>query len=334
MYRLHVRRSSISVAVAALLCVTFANGAAAMPSSTTTPAAPIAPTDGVHLLQTVWMGGCTVDFSLEPLANAEYEVNVVNGLGAIAHVTGITFNQVGDLDPRADVRYGVVESLPENATGMATSMGDVSLLPVNLMPDAHNEDLNNDMRDRIVAHETLHVLGLDHDDEAWSRSPDELMNPTQPWTPLEFGAGDLAGMAYLRRVNQCVQPPVSSPPPLPTIDPSIAASPAASRAGSGSRPTGSGTTSDESESAQSESTPGRESSASGGCGSGSNRRTDGSEGTCAPPRHDRPSEPPRHEEPKDPPKHEEPKDPPKQEEHRDQPDPGARGHSHSDRDEH
>jgi hypothetical protein len=171
----------------------------------------------------VWTEGCQIDFSLDATASSEYRANVLTGLTAISSVTGMTFNQVGAGDSRAAIRYSVIASLPDGEAGLASNYGDITLLDVSALPSAHSAQLDGYVRDRIIAHETLHVLGLDHDDDAWTNNPDEVMNPSLTAQPLEFGAGDVAGMERLRGLNRCSRPSPTAPAPVPTVDPTIAA---------------------------------------------------------------------------------------------------------------
>jgi hypothetical protein len=255
-----------------------------------------APTDGLHLLQTVWSGGCTVNFAVDSGAASDYRENVLNSLQAIAVTTGLVFNQVGSDDPRAAIRYSVADSLPDQVMGLATSMGDVTLLDESALPNRNDATLDAELRDRIVAHETLHVLGLDHDADVGAGTPDELMSPTVTWAPLEFGAGDLRGMKYLTGINGC-QPPapaaaggapagsaaalaaaVASAPPVVTVDPVLTAAEPEAVIAQPERGNGGGNSGSAS---QAEDGDGRGSSPSRGCGQ--SRRSDSSDGTCAPP---------------------------------------------------
>jgi hypothetical protein len=152
---------------------------------------------------------------------------MVGGLAAIAKVTGLSFNQVSADDDRAAIHYAVGDTQQDNAMGLASTDGNVTLLDASWMPDAGDDALNKGFRDRVVAHETLHALGLDHDSDVGSGRPDELMNPSQPWAPLKFGKGDVTGMKYIRDTNECSPPAPGSPAPVPTVDPTIANDPVA-----------------------------------------------------------------------------------------------------------
>jgi hypothetical protein len=166
--------------------------------------APAASADGLHLLPRVWMGGCSVEYSLDARARTQYATNIAYALAAISTNTGISFTRVDGRASSAAIRVSVVDSLPSQELGLASTLGEITLADESRLPSAHNEVLDSELRDRIVAHEVLHALGLAHDDEAWSLSPDELMNPRQRWQPLRFGDGDRTGMAYLRSANHCV----------------------------------------------------------------------------------------------------------------------------------
>ena len=183
--------------------------------------------DGLHVLSDVWTGGCTVNFSVDPTAGSEFATNMVDSLSAIAKVTGLKFNQVSASDDRAAIRYTVGDTQQDNAMGLASTDGNIVLKDAQQMPDAGNAKMNDGFRDRVVAHETLHALGLDHDSDTGSGRPDELMNPSQPWEPLKFGKGDLTGMKYIRDINECTPPAAGAPAPAPTVDASIASDPAA-----------------------------------------------------------------------------------------------------------
>ena len=165
--------------------------------------APAASADGLHLLPRFWMGGCRVDYSLDARSGSQYAVNVAHALAAIAAITGIAFSRVERTGPLVSIRFAVIDGMPSQEMGLASTGGDIQLADVSQLPAAHDAVLDNALRDRIVAHEVLHVLGLAHDEEAWSLIPDELMNPRQSWRPLQFGAGDKTGMAYVRSVNHC-----------------------------------------------------------------------------------------------------------------------------------
>ncbi len=183
--------------------------------------------DGLHVLSDVWTGGCTVNFSVDVTAGSEFATNMVDSFSAIAKVTGLTFNQVSASDDRAAIRYTVGDTQQDNAMGLASTDGNIVLKDAQQMPDAGNAKMNDGFRDRVVAHETLHALGLDHDSDTGSGRPDELMNPSQPWEPLKFGKGDLTGMKYIRDINECTPPAAGAPAPAPTVDASIASDPAA-----------------------------------------------------------------------------------------------------------
>lgn len=219
MYRTLAHRGpAVAVLTAMISALSIAGAVGASATSSTT-----ASSDGLHLLPDVWTGGCEIDFSLDPSASAEYRANVFNALTAIAGVTGMSFNQVAPGDSGADIRYSVVASLPDGVAGLASNFGDVTLLDVGALPSANSAKLDSYVRDRIIAHETLHVLGLDHDDDAWTNHPDEVMSPTPSWRPLDFGSGDVAGMEHLRGINRCTRPSPGAPLPVPSVDPTMAA---------------------------------------------------------------------------------------------------------------
>jgi hypothetical protein len=219
MYKVVAHRAPAVAVVAAMIAALSVAGA----GSASATSGSTAGTDGVHLLPDVWTEGCQIDFSLDATASSEYRANVLNGLTAISSVTGMTFNQVGAGDSRAAIRYSVIASLPDGEAGLASNYGDITLLDVSALPSANSAQLDGYVRDRIIAHETLHVLGLDHDDDAWTNNPDEVMNPSLTAQPLEFGAGDVAGMERLRGLNRCSRPSPTAPAPVPTVDPTIAA---------------------------------------------------------------------------------------------------------------
>ena len=185
------RRVRRAVSTAAVAVTVFALGAST------------ARADGLHMRPRFWLGGCTATYSLDQRATAEYAANVGASLTAISRYTGMSFTRVPSAGA-ASFRFVVSDDFDGDELGLANGMGDVELADISELPSAHDDAIDGQLRDRIVTHEMLHALGLDHDAEEWSLAPDEVMNPRQAWKPLQFGNGDRAGMAYLRSVNHCI----------------------------------------------------------------------------------------------------------------------------------
>lgn len=188
---------------------------------------PPASADGLHLLPRVWKLGCAINYSLDPRAEADYGPNIATALEDIHIAAGFGFTQLMWGDSRASIRFRVVDELP-GYLGLAGSDGDIRLLAAPNMPQDPRPSMNSMLRDQVAIHETLHVLGLDHDssNEVYETT-DEVMYPGASWGRLTFGEGDREGMAHVSALNGCLAPdPLTQPKPtVPLVNVATPAQP-------------------------------------------------------------------------------------------------------------
>jgi len=152
-----------------------------------------------------WAKGCVVTYSLTRQAE-EYAPYVKAAYAAISGPTNFMFTRVPAGDTPAGIRISVNRKMPGGADGWGSTVGTLQLSPIAKLPDWGSNGTNDNLRTNLIAHETMHVLGLDHDmDET------EVMYPVLPTGPLAFGASDLAGLSALRTLNHCTSPGVQDP---------------------------------------------------------------------------------------------------------------------------
>jgi len=193
--------------------------------------------DGLHLLPWSWKLGCAINYSVDARGDAEYGPNIAAGLESLHVATGFGFTKLAAGDTRASIRFVIVDELPPGVAGRASSTGRIELLTSSKLGGSWDPSRSSMVRDEIVIHETLHVLGLDHDLDEGAAVSDEIMFTSARWGVLTFGEGDREGMAHVSALNGCVAPdpnaqpvpavplsgssrqPSSSPTPAPTAAP-------------------------------------------------------------------------------------------------------------------
>jgi hypothetical protein len=159
----------------------------------------------------------------------EYGTYIERGLSKIGEKMSMTFTRIGTGDPNAMIRYTENPSLTNGAAGWGGTDGSVQLAPMQYIPDWQNPVTNDNIRESLIIHETLHVFGLDHDMDEGSPFPDEIMYPILPTGPVSFGNGDLTGMAFVKEKNKCgtgqaVTPPTTTPPIVHVVVPTAGTS--------------------------------------------------------------------------------------------------------------
>jgi hypothetical protein len=156
----------------------------------------------------IWHAGCALTYSLTP-QSAEYAPYVETAYAAISGPTNFTFTRLPDGDQTASIRIRVN---PEWTTGISQTIGGtrglIYLAPSAAFPDSLNAVDNTNFRINVVAHVTLHSLGLGDDPTNTER---EVMTPTVLDEPLTFGPSDLAGLTVLKNENHCISPGVQDP---------------------------------------------------------------------------------------------------------------------------
>ncbi len=209
-----LRRAAAAAGVAALIAVAGASSASA---------------DGINIFAgdpaMAWHGGCSSGYSLDARTESDYALAVADGLAHVTSVTGIAFTRVPLDDPSAAIRYVVDDDLPAGVSGWGSTSGDVRLAPAAALPDWRDPVVNAYIREALVIHESLHVLGMDHDVDRGASEPDEIMHAMLPIGPIAFGPGDLAGMGYIRELNGCAasttpmtpDPPAAGIPEAPIV---------------------------------------------------------------------------------------------------------------------
>jgi hypothetical protein len=177
---------------------------------------PSAVADGLHLLPRVWTLGCAINFSMDARTETEYGPNVISALENLHVATGFGFTRLAAGDTRASIRFETVDDIPGGYAGMAYYSGKVELLTTSRIGASFDPSRSSMARDEIVIHETLHELGLDHDQDEGAAISDEMMYPATRWGVLSFGEGDREGMAHVSALNGCV-PPDPTAQPVPTV---------------------------------------------------------------------------------------------------------------------
>ncbi len=179
-------------------------------------AGPAAMADGLHLLPWTWKLGCAINYSVDARGDTEYGPNIVTALESLHVVTGFGFTKLAVGDTRASIRFEVVDDIPGGHIGQASSTGQILLLTSAKVGASFDPARSSMIRDEIVIHETLHVLGLDHDMDEGATVSDEMMYPAARWGVLTYGEGDREGMAHVSALNGCAAPDPNAQP-VPTV---------------------------------------------------------------------------------------------------------------------
>lgn len=186
-------------------------------------AAPAAHADGLFLIygDRVPEFGCEVTYSIDDTTQAGYGEYLIHSLPQITAYTGIKFTEVAS-EYDADIKYKTVDSLDQyddeagaDAIGITfPDTGEILLLPVEKitgLPWSGNQG-SKIARINLVTHETLHAMGLDHDQT--STNEDEIMAPMIKYDSTDFGSGDRQGLEFIRNANGCSTSGIAAPPVL------------------------------------------------------------------------------------------------------------------------
>lgn len=165
--------------------------------------------DGLHLLYmddgrlVQWQGGCTASVWVEPDALAQYGTAITRARAILARVTGIQLTDAPNSES-ANLRYALTQfdGVDEGRFGEYDDTSKTVLLRDNAPVLAVDPALADNLRFNLVLHETMHWLGLGHDDELGR--PNEMMGIIITNLPFTgFGEGDKTGLAYISILNGC-----------------------------------------------------------------------------------------------------------------------------------
>jgi hypothetical protein len=159
---------------------------------------------------TGWNAGCALTYSLTPEA-ADYAPYAEAAYAAISGPTNFSFTRLPDGDTSASIRISIDPGITNGAAGWGGTDGSVTLTPLALLPDWRNDVTNTNIRNSLLAHESLHTLGLEHDTNMLTPDESEVMYPILGTGPLVFGPSDLAGLTVLKTQNHCISPGVQDP---------------------------------------------------------------------------------------------------------------------------
>lgn len=146
---------------------------------------------GVAQAAQPWLGGCTINYTIDPSASS-YERQITRAVREIGAVSDIAFVRV---DKNPDIIYSMAgESgaiFPEGYVVAASWNYQTRTVWLTslILPGA--------MKRSLVLHETLHAMGLDHVD-----NPDSIMYPVSKGTTA-FSLDDLSGILKVSVANNC-----------------------------------------------------------------------------------------------------------------------------------
>jgi Matrixin len=138
-----------------------------------------------------WIGGCTINYTIDPSATS-YERQIVRAVREISAVSDIEFVRV---NKSPDITYSLAGNSGALAPKgyMVAGAYDYQNRTVWLT-DIY---LPGVMKRSLVLHETLHAIGLDHVD-----NPDSIMYPVATGTTA-FSLDDLSGILKISVANNC-----------------------------------------------------------------------------------------------------------------------------------
>lgn len=146
-----------------------------------------------------WSGGCTVAVDITPTAQDLYGREIGNALATVTLATGITFTTATD---RADLTYQIGDTswLGMDVLGYydydAQAVTLLPVIPAQYVGQKPAKRAN--VRARLLLHETLHWLGLEHD-ESWQ----SVMQPIITEAPPVMDAADLSRVRAAGIANGC-----------------------------------------------------------------------------------------------------------------------------------
>ena len=150
-----------------------------------------------------WAGGCAALIHITPTAEVLYGDDIRTSLGIVSLAAGIEFQQT---DGPADLTYDVGDTSGMGA--LVLGYYDFDRRTVMLIPTIPIQYPDQDTRQqanvhlRLVLHETLHWLGLEHAD-----SPTEVMYATIIDDSPRLGLTDRAELRDQSLANGCIPQP-------------------------------------------------------------------------------------------------------------------------------
>lgn len=150
-----------------------------------------------------WAGGCAALIHITPAAETLYGDDIRTSLGIISFATGIAFQET---DGPADLTYDVGDT--SGIGSLVLGYYDYDTRSVIFSPTIEPQYPGQDTRQqanvhlRLVLHETLHWLGLEH-----AESPTEVMFATITDESPRLGITDLAGLRDVSLANGCIPQP-------------------------------------------------------------------------------------------------------------------------------
>lgn len=146
-----------------------------------------------------WSGGCTVAVDITPTAQDLYGREIANALATVTLVSGVTFEPATD---HADLTYQIGDTAWLGADVIGYFDYDtnaITLLPVVAAQYVGQRPaMRANVRARLVLHETLHWLGLDHD-ESW----ESIMQPIITEAPAVMDSADFSRVRAAGLANGC-----------------------------------------------------------------------------------------------------------------------------------
>lgn len=146
-----------------------------------------------------WTGGCTVAVDITPTAQDLYGREIANALATVTLVTGLAFEPATD---HADLTYQIGDTSwlgPDVLGYFDYDANAITLLPVvPAQYQGQKPAMRANVRARLVLHETLHWLGLDHD-ESWQ----SIMQPIITEAPAVMDSADFSRVRAAGLANGC-----------------------------------------------------------------------------------------------------------------------------------
>ena len=144
--------------------------------------------------------GCNASVYVQPEAAVVYGTEVGRSLAAVSLITGIQFTESATSEG-ADLVYAVGDTTVAGASAVAYYMDGRVTLPPAWVKNYEGQKPRHvgNARWRVVLHETLHWLGLGHD-EWWG----SVMYPYVTDLKPTLSDADLANMRLIAGRNGCI----------------------------------------------------------------------------------------------------------------------------------